>query len=150
MHEVLFHTCIICNTFCNMKTVTFKMRSFALFKLSHVPMIRLVTAFIQYLIFFMLPGNAPQGLNALYCGVFYVLKGQTSRNLGAVNTQTDLHWPRSSHRWSREAHNLWLGPPGEITKREIYSCLWLWLPTQCCSGRLHVTMRITVRGEDSL
>lgn len=51
MHEVLFHTCIICNTFCNMKTVTFKMRSFALFKLWHVPMIRLVTAFIQYLIF---------------------------------------------------------------------------------------------------
>lgn len=45
----------------------------------------------------LLPGNAPQGLNALDCGIFYVLKGQAARNSGPVHGQTDLHWPGAGH-----------------------------------------------------
>lgn len=83
----------------------------------------------------VLPGNAPQGFNALDCRVFYVLKGQTPRNFGPIDSQTDLHCSCSCHRWCREAHNLRHSPPGGSTKREIYSWLWLWLPTRCCSGK---------------
>lgn len=82
-----------------------------------------------------LPGNAPQGFDALDRGVFDVLERQTSWNFGPVHTQTDLHWPRSHHWWCRETHNLRHGPPVGKTKGGIYSCLWLWLPAYCCRGK---------------
>lgn len=70
----------------------------------------------------MLPGDAPQGFNALDCGILYVLKGEAPGYFGPIDAQTDLHQSGSRHRRSREAHNLRHGPPGGSTARVTYSC----------------------------
>lgn len=103
-----------------------------------------------------LPGNAPQGFNALDCGVLYVLEGQTLRNFGPVHAQADLHRSGSRHRRRGEAHNLRHGPPGGSAKRgrfiHAYDCdsahsLLRW---QIPDIPQLWAMHITIRGEDSL
>lgn len=71
----------------------------------------------------LLPGDAPQGLNALDCGIFYVFKGQAARNSGPVDGQADLHWPGARHWWRGEAHDLWCCSPGGDTRKGILFCV---------------------------
>lgn len=97
------------------------------------------------LFYSVLPGNTPQGFNALDCWVFYVLKSQSPRNFGSVNTQTDLHRSSSRHRRCREAHDLWHGPPGESTKKRekyLFVVLIMTLPV-CCWSRKCLTSQET-------
>lgn len=47
--------------------------------------------------FLWLPGDAPQGLDALDCGILDVLKGQAAGNSGPVDGQTDLHCAGAAH-----------------------------------------------------
>lgn len=89
----------------------------------------------------LLPGDAPQGLNALDCGIFYVLKGQAARNSGPVHRQADLHRPGAGQWWRGEAYDLWRRPPGGDTT-SCFSVLSVHLTLTSCPCRWNLLLPV--------
>lgn len=64
------------------------------------------------------PCNAPVGLDALDCGVFYVLEGEALPDLGMIHTHADLHLADTRQRGGGVAHDLRHGPPGSEEEQQ--------------------------------